>query len=128
MRDARSSEVAEDYVELVGDLIAEHGTARLTDLADCLGVAPATAAKALQRLQRDGLVETRPYRSITLTTEGERVAAASRERHRIVHAFLIALGVDEETAEADAEGIEHHVSPETLALFETMTARLVKSG
>lgn len=124
MRDARSSEVAEDYVELVGDLIAEHGSARLTDLADCLGVAPATAAKALQRLQRDGLVETRPYRSITLTPAGETMAEASRERHRVVHEFLIALGVSGETAEADAEGIEHHVSPETLALFEAMTKRL----
>lgn len=128
MRDARSSEVAEDYVELVGDLIAEMGSARLTDLADCLGVAPATAAKALQRLQRDGLVETKPYRSITLTEAGETMAAASRERHRIVHEFLIALGVSGETAEADAEGIEHHVSPETLTLFEAMTKRLAKGG
>ena len=128
MRDARSSEVAEDYVELVGDLIAETGSARLTDLADCLGVAPATAAKALQRLQRDGLVETRPYRSITLTPAGEAIAEASRERHRIVHEFLIALGVSEETAEGDTEGIEHHVSPETLTLFEAMTKRLRKGG
>lgn len=128
MRDARSSEVAEDYVELVGDLIAETGSARLTDLADCLGVAPATAAKALQRLQRDGLVETKPYRSIALTPAGETMAAASRERHRIVHEFLIALGVTGETAEADAEGIEHHVSPETLALFEDMTKRLRDAG
>lgn len=128
MRDARSSEVAEDYVELVGDLISEMGSARLTDLADCLGVAPATAAKALQRLQRDGLIETRPYRSITLTPAGEAMAEASRERHRIVHEFLIALGVTGETAEADAEGIEHHVSPETLTLFEAMTKRLQKAG
>jgi DtxR family manganese transport transcriptional regulator len=124
MRDARSSEVAEDYVELVGDLITETGTARLTDLADCLGVAPATAGKVLQRLQRDGLVETRPYRSITLTEAGERMADASRERHRIVHEFLLALGVSPEVAEGDTEGIEHHVSPETLRLFETMTEKL----
>lgn len=128
MRDARSSEVAEDYVELVGDLIAEIGQARLTDLADCLGVAPATAAKVLQRLQRDGLVDTRPYRSITLTDAGERMADASRERHRIVHEFLLALGVTGETAEADAEGIEHHVSPETLRLFQAMTDRLRQTG
>lgn len=126
MRDARATEVAEDYVEMVGDLIAETGSARLTDLADCLGVAPATAAKALQRLQRDGLVETRPYRSIALTPAGVAMAEASRERHRIVHDFLIALGVSGETAEADAEGIEHHVSPETLDLFAKITERLKK--
>jgi DtxR family manganese transport transcriptional regulator len=128
MRDARSSEVAEDYVELVGDLIAETGQARLTDLADCLGVAPATAAKVLQRLQREGLVETRPYRSITLTEAGERMADASRDRHRIVHEFLLALGVSPEVAEGDTEGIEHHVSPQTLRLFEAMTERLRKAG
>lgn len=127
-RDARATEVAEDYVELVGDLIAEVGSARLTDLADCMGVAPATAAKSLQRLVREGLVETRPYRSITLTPAGEAMAEASRERHRIVHEFLTALGVTGETAEADAEGIEHHVSPETLALFEQMTKRLRSSN
>lgn len=128
MRDARSSEVAEDYVELVGDLIAETGQARLTDLADCLGVAPATAAKVLQRLQRDGLIDTRPYRSITLTEAGERMADASRERHRIVHEFLLALGVSPEVAEGDTEGIEHHVSPETLSLFQAMTDRLRRPG
>lgn len=128
MRDARSSEVAEDYVELVGDLIAETGQARLTDLAECLGVAPATAAKVLQRLQRDGLVDTRPYRSITLTEAGERMADLSRERHRIVHEFLLALGVSPEVAEGDTEGIEHHVSPETLRLFEAMTNRLRSAG
>ena len=56
------------------------------------------------------------------------MAAASRERHRIGHEFLIALGVTGETAEADAEGIEHHVSPETLTLFEKMTERLRSRG
>ena len=124
MRDARSTEMAEDYVELIGDLIAETGEARLTDLAENLGVTHATAAKVLQRLQREGLVESRPYRSIFLTAEGQTVAAASRERHRIVHEFLLVLGVGELTAEADAEGMEHHVSQETLDVFVRTTARL----
>jgi DtxR family manganese transport transcriptional regulator len=52
------------------------------------------------------------------------MADASRERHRIVHDFLLALGVSPEVAEGDTEGIEHHVSPETLRLFETMTEKL----
>lgn len=124
MRDAHSTEMAEDYVELIGDLIAETGEARLTDLAGNLGVTHATAAKVLQRLQREGLVESRPYRSIFLTAEGQTVAAASRERHRIVYEFLLALGVAELTAEADAEGMEHHVSQETLEVFARTTARL----
>lgn len=117
MREAQRTEVAEDYVELIGDLIAMIGEARLTDLAEHLGVSQGTAAKVVQRLQREGLVESLPYRSIFLTERGAEIAAMSRDRHRIVHDFLLALGVSESVAEADAEGIEHHVSQETLEAF-----------
>lgn len=127
MRDAHSTEMAEDYVELIGDLITETGEARLTDLAENLGVTHATAAKVVQRLQREGLVESRPYRSIFLSEAGQAMAAASRERHRIVHDFLVAMGVSEMTAEADAEGMEHHVSAETLAMFVRITAERRKA-
>ncbi|QNQ10321.1 manganese-binding transcriptional regulator MntR [Sphingomonas alpina] len=127
MRDAQRTEVAEDYVELIGDLIAETGEARLTDLSEHLGVSHATAAKVVQRLQREGLVESRPYRSIFLTEDGAAVAAMSRDRHRIVHEFLRALGVSELNAEADAEGIEHHVSQETLDALARLTRKLAKS-
>ncbi len=124
MRDAHSTEMAEDYVELIDDLITENGEARLTDLAENLGVSHATAAKVVQRLQREGLVETKPYRSIFLTDDGRAIAESSRERHRIVHDFLRVLGVSELNAEADAEGMEHHVSRETLDAFARMTERL----
>lgn len=125
MREAQRTEVAEDYVELIGDLIAMIGEARLTDLAEHLGVSQGTAAKVVQRLQREGLVESLPYRSIFLTERGAEVAAMSRDRHRIVHDFLRALGVSESIAEADAEGIEHHVSQETLEAFIRHTKTLV---
>lgn len=125
MREAQRTEVAEDYVELIGDLIAMIGEARLTDLAEHLGVSQGTAAKVVQRLQREGLVESLPYRSIFLTERGAEVAAMSRDRHRIVHDFLRALGVSESIAEADAEGIEHHVSRETLEAFIRHTKTLV---
>lgn len=128
MRAAQQTEVAEDYAELIGDLIAETGEARLTDLAEHLGVTHATVAKVVRRLQREGLVESRPYRSIFLTESGSAVAATSRERHRVVYAFLRAIGVGELNAEADAEGIEHHVSAETLAAFTRMTASLDGRG
>ena len=124
MREAHRTEMAEDYVELIGDLIAATGEARLTDLAENIGVSHATAAKVVQRLQRAGLVQTRPYRSIFLTESGEAIAEASRSRHKAVHDFLRALGIDEMTAEADAEGIEHHVSEQTLAAFIHLTERL----
>jgi DtxR family manganese transport transcriptional regulator len=121
-RDAHSSEMAEDYVELIEDLIRERGEARLTDLADCMGVATATAAKVVQRLKSLGLVESRPYRSLFLTPQGEVIAAESRRRHRIVFDFLCALGLDPEAAEIDAEGMEHHAAPDTLELMRAKTA------
>ena len=127
MRDAQRHETAEDYLELIGDLIAECGEARLTDLAENLGVTHATAAKVVQRLQREALVESRPYRSIFLTAAGAEVASRSRARHAIVQEFLRAVGVSDLNAEADAEGIEHHVSEETLTILARLT-RLLAAG
>ena len=117
VRQAHQSELAEDYVEMIDDLIREKGEARLVDLAGRFGVAPATATRTVQRLARDGLVVSEPYRAIHLTDEGHRIACAARERHGLVRATLIALGVPEAAADADAEGIEHHVGEETLAAF-----------
>lgn len=123
-RRARRTEIAEDYVELIADLIDELGEARAVDIARGLGVSHATVIKTVGRLQRDGLVVTQPYRSIFLTDEGRRLALWSRRRHEIVVKFLRAIGVGEETAQADAEGIEHHVSAETLVAFE----RVIETG
>ncbi|MGN6374594.1 MAG: manganese-binding transcriptional regulator MntR [Sphingomonas sp.] len=123
-REAHQTEVAEDYVELIGDLIAERGEARLTDIAETMAVSQATASKIVARLRREGLVVNRPYRAIFLTDAGAAMAEESRRRHRIVFDFLRALGMDEATAEADSEGIEHHVSDPTLAALRRLTARL----
>jgi DtxR family manganese transport transcriptional regulator len=123
VRDAHQTEMAEDYVELIADLIDKKGEARLVDLAGCLGVSKPTVNGTIQRLQREGLVNSEPYRAIFLTEKGWGLAAASRERHRVVRDLLVALGVDAETADADAEGIEHHVSETTLAAFRKFLAR-----
>ncbi len=120
VREAHQTEVAEDYVELIADLIDTTGEARTADVARRLGVAHPTVVKTIARLQRDGLVKTQPYRSIFLTEAGRAVAERSRQRHAIVVGFLKAIGVSDETAERDAEGVEHHVSDETLAAFERM--------
>jgi DtxR family transcriptional regulator, manganese transport regulator len=114
VREDHSRENAEDYVELIEALIEETGEARAVDLAKRLAVSHVTVSKTVQRLQREGLVTSEPYRSIFLTDEGSRMARKSRERHALVLQFLAKLGVSPETAEIDAEGIEHHVSRETL--------------
>jgi DtxR family manganese transport transcriptional regulator len=122
-RAARRSALAADYVELIADLIADSGEARQVDVAARLGVAQPTVAKMLRRLADDGLVTLRPYRGIFLTGAGEAIANEAREKHRVVERLLIALGVSAHTARHDAEGIEHHVSEETLEVFKKFVAR-----
>ena len=118
VRNARHTEIAEDYTEMIADLIKDTGEARVVDLAERFGVTSPTVNSIIRRLVRDGLVESKPYRSIFLTDKGKKLAEFSKKRHEIVFNFLIALGVDLEIAKNDAEGIEHHVSSETLKVFE----------
>ena len=116
-RSAQSAALAEDYVELIADLLATMGEARPTDIARRLGVSHVTAIKVVARLKREGLATGRPYRGIFLTEEGEKLAARVKARHRLVVDVLMALGVPADTAESDAEGIEHYVSEKTLSAF-----------
>jgi DtxR family manganese transport transcriptional regulator len=121
-RTAQSTALLEDYVELIADLLASAGEARPTDIARRLGVAHATAIKAIGRLKREGLATARPYRGVFLTPAGEALAVKVRMRHRLVVDVLMALGVPAESAEQDAEGIEHHVSETTLQAFSRFLA------
>jgi len=117
VRDAHTRELTEDYVELIADLIDGRGEARAADLAERFGVTAATVNNMTRRLERDGYVTSPPYRSIFLTASGRELAEKCRARHELVRDFLIALGVDRKIADRDAEGIEHHVSVETLEAF-----------
>ena len=122
-RSARASALLQDYVELIDDLLTAQGEARATDIARRLGVSHATAIKAVARLKREGLAHSRPYRGVFLTEAGHALAARVRARHRLVVDLLRAVGVPEEVAETDAEGIEHHVSDASLAAFERFLGR-----
>jgi DtxR family manganese transport transcriptional regulator len=127
-RAAHTTETAEDYVELIAALIETTGEARVVDIARRRGVAQATVVKTIARLQRDGLISTRPYRAIFLTDSGRRLAAAASARHALVVEFLRCIGVGQEAAERDAEGIEHHVGAETLAAFERVIRERAAEG
>ena len=118
VREAHQTETIEDYVELIADLIEATHEARASDLAKRLGVSHPTVSKMLSRLQDEGYIKSEPYRSIFLTAKGDKLAKQCKERHQIILDFLIRLGVTPETAEFDAEGIEHHISPETLAIMK----------
>jgi DtxR family manganese transport transcriptional regulator len=116
-RTAQAVALTEDYVELIADLMAAGGEARLVDIARRLGVSHPTAVKSIRRLKREGLATARPYRGVFLTQAGQELAERVRARHRVVVALLLAVGVPPDAAEADAEGIEHHVSRVTLDAF-----------
>jgi DtxR family transcriptional regulator, manganese transport regulator len=117
-REARRLELVEDYVELIADLIESTGEARQVEIAERMGISQPTVAKMLKRLMEEQLIQQKPYRGIFLTPEGQKMADDGRHRHTIVESFLISLGIAPEIARRDAEGMEHHVSRETLDAFQ----------
>lgn len=122
VREAHRSEIVEDYVELIAELIGQNGEARPVDIARRMGVKQPTVAKNLARLKREGLIVHERYRSIFLTEAGRALAETCRHRHQVVVDLLVRLGLDRETAELDAEGLEHHVSDRTMAVFKKFLA------
>jgi len=127
-RQEHAVETAQDYVEMVAELIDTIGEARVIDLARRLGVTHVTVSRTLQRLRREGLVTFLPYRSIFLTAAGRRMADEARHRHEVVVEFLQSIGVPASVAQSDAEGIEHHVSGETLEAFEKHLRRVARGA
>jgi len=123
VRAAHKTENTEDYLEIIAELLNSKGEARIVDIASQLDIAQATANKTIQRLQNEGYITKEPYRSIFLTLKGQKLASTSKKRHIIVLTFLENLGLDSKTAEADAEGIEHHVSDKTLKKMEQLNKR-----
>ena len=119
-----SLENTSDYLEAIAKLISENGVARVVDLATMLGVSKATVTKKVAQLQKDGYVHTEPYRSIYLEPSGLEIAREAQRIHEIVLNFLLAAGVPPHVAEADSEGIEHHVSKETIAALKKLTKRI----
>ena len=122
VRKAHETELIEDYIELIGDLIDAKGEARSVELSRRLGVTQATVSNMIGRLADMGLVISEPYRAIFLTDAGRQMAATSRARHITVLRFLRWLGVPEDAARMDAEGMEHHVSEATLAVMRRKMA------
>lgn len=118
VRKDHSTEIIEDYVELIAELSAQQNEVRAVDIARYFGVSQATVNKTINRLVDEGLVESAPYRAIFLTDSGKELAAQCRERHDLVVNWLLSLGIDNDVAHCDAEGIEHHISKETLTAIQ----------
>ena len=119
-------EMAQDYTELVHDLIEAKGVARTCDIAEQLGVSHVTALRTIQRLQRDGFLFTSPHRPVELTEQGKKLAKDSKVRHELLLSFLLALGVPQKIAEQDVEGLEHHISEISLKAIRTHLNKIKK--
>lgn len=105
-------------------LVQEKGSARVTDLALALGLQPSSVTRMVQKLGEEDLVRYERYRVLGLTTRGEALGRALAERHMLLAEFLRTLGVGEGTVQRDVEGIEHHVSQETLERIAAFVAFL----
>src|ERR671925_1996170 len=108
----------EDYLEVIYELIQYKGYATTIDISEYLNVSSPSVTKMVQKLNESGHLNYEKYRGIQLTDKGTLVAKSIRERHGLLAEFLKIIGVDEDTANKDAEGIEHHLQPKTLGKLE----------
>ena len=117
-RSHHESELAEDYVEIIAELISLRGQARVSDIARCLGVSHVTVVRTLERLKKKGFLCSDPHAPISLSNEGLELAKFCKERHLFLLEYLTALGVPENVAAIDVEGMEHHISQTTIEAFQ----------
>lgn len=100
----------EDYIEQIYILIEEKGYARVSDIAEALKVHPSSVTKMVQKLDKDEYLVYEKYRGLVLTPKGNKIGKRLVYRHELLEQFLRIIGVDEEKIYHDVEGIEHHLS------------------
>ncbi len=122
----KTSISAEDYLERIHELISDKGYARAIDIANALGISQPSVTSMVQKLANEGLLNYEKYRGLTLTEEGKRVAIAIHERHEILKRFLSLLNVSQKAQEQDIEGLEHHISDETVQALSKLSDHLEK--
>jgi Mn-dependent DtxR family transcriptional regulator len=114
---SQPSQSAEDYLERIHELIEEKGYARVVDIASSLKVKQASVTSMVQKLGESGYLNYEKYRGLILTEKGRAVATRIQKRHETLSRFFSLFGLDEETQREDIEGIEHHLSPETVVIL-----------
>ncbi len=124
---ARPSQSAEDYLERIHELIEEKGYARSVDIAHSLKVKQASVTAMVQRLAKAGYLKYEKYRGLLLTPKGREVARHIQQRHATLEHFFTLLGIDPATQHQDIEGIEHHLSHETVELISDLAIFLEKN-
>lgn len=116
----RPSQTAEDYLERIHELIEEKGYARVVDIASSLAVRQASVTSMVQKLGELGFLNYEKYRGLVLTDQGREIARRIKSRHEALARFFSLFGIAEATQHRDIEGIEHHLSKETLSVLEDL--------
>ncbi|SFL35065.1 iron (metal) dependent repressor, DtxR family [Paenibacillus sp. 1_12] len=110
----------EDYLERIYKLIDEKGYARVSDIAEGLEVHPSSVTKMIQKLDKDNYLVYEKYRGLILTPKGQKMGKRLVARHDLLEQFLTLIGVSEDTIYKDVEGIEHHLSWDSITCIETL--------
>ncbi len=118
------SPAIEDYLEQIHNLIASKGYARVVDIAKNLGISQASVTNMIQRLDAEGFVVYERYRGVVLTEKGGKVGAEIARRHEVLTRLLGSFGLDPKTVHEDVEGMEHHISRQTLDVLTLLMEEL----
>ncbi len=118
----KPSQSAEDYLERIHELIESKGNAHVADIAQSLNVGQPSVTSMVQKLADEGYLRYEKYRSLTLTDAGRAVAERIRNRHLVLASFFTLFDLDDDTQARDIEGIEHHLSSDTLNTLADLTA------
>jgi len=110
----------EDYLERIYKLMEEKGYARVSDIAEGLEVHPSSVTKMIQKLDKDSYLIYEKYRGLILTAKGKKMGKRLVERHRLLEEFLEMIGVQDDNIYKDVEGIEHHLSWDSITCIETL--------
>jgi Mn-dependent DtxR family transcriptional regulator len=108
----------EDYLEVIYELVRQKGYATTVDISDYLNVSSPSVTRMMKKLHETGFIRYEKYRGMSLTDKGIEVAKAIRKRHGILAEFFKMIGVQDDIANEDAEGIEHHLHSDTLKKLE----------
>jgi len=104
----------EDYLEIISELVGLKGYATTLDISRHMNVSPPSVTKMLQKLDKDGYLEYEKYHGINLTSKGNQVAEAIRQKHSTLLEIFEILGIKKDIANQDAEGMEHYLNPKTI--------------
>jgi Mn-dependent DtxR family transcriptional regulator len=118
------SPAIEDYLEQIHNLIEGKGYARVVDIAKNLGISQASVTNMIQRLDAEGYVVYERYRGVIMTDSGRKIGQEIARRHEVLTRLLSGFGLDPKTVHEDVEGMEHHISRQTLDVLTLLMEEL----